>query len=260
MIEIRRLDSVLALEDARRVCDAVWVNPSNGTEITSNLLRALQHSGGYVAAAYLSTEPTVPVGAIISFVGRHQDAIGNWHSHLHSHMNAVLPQHRNLGIGTLLKLDQRDWAIENGLEVISWTFDPLVRRNLRINVLKLGIEVHSYEENFYGLMQDSLNAGDETDRLVAWWKVQSDSAVKAISGKTQPLENIPADAKVIEIPADIVQLRADNPARALEWRYKVRAEIQSALNEGLSLIGVDQNDSYVFGRQDINRNASQNAN
>jgi predicted GNAT superfamily acetyltransferase len=228
------------------------VNPNNGTEITSNLLRALSHSGGYVAAAYRDTDAEVPVGAIISFVARHQNADGTWDVHLHSHMNAVLPEHRDAGIGTLLKLDQRAWALENGIATIAWTFDPLVRRNLRINILKLGIDLHSYEPNFYGLMADDLNAGDETDRLIAWWELQSESTMAALAGQVNPLREIPEDAIVVEIPADIISLRKQNPDVALEWRYRVRSEIQAALASGRTLLGLTNDDFYVFGWKNAN--------
>ena len=250
MVEVlvRRLTSVSELEDARLVCDSVWVNPNNGTEITSNLLRALQHSGGYVAAAYLAEAPKDPIGAVISFIGRHQDDSGGWHSHLHSHMTAVMPGARDLGIGTKLKLDQRAWALENQIDVIAWTFDPLVRRNLRINVLKLGIDVKSYYENFYGTMEDSQNAGDETDRIFAWWNLNSNKTLAAIAGNTKPLVKLPSDAVVIKVPDDIVALRSQNPVAALRVRYHVRAEIQAALDAGLELIGLDDADSYVFAR------------
>lgn len=250
---IRRLHTVADLEDARQVCDAVWVNPNNGTEITSNLLRALEHSGGYVSAAYSEEQPNRPVGAIVSFIARHKTSSGAWGVHLHSHMNAVLPDYRNLGIGTKLKLDQREWALENGIQTIGWTFDPLVRRNLRINVIKLGISLHSYEENFYGLMEDSLNKGDETDRLYAWWELESASTMRALSGKATPLTAIPDEAVVVELPTDIVELRAANPSEALAWRYKVRTEIQTALSSGRKLLGLDLNDSYVFGWPDANQ-------
>lgn len=250
---IRRLQTVAELEHARQVCDAVWVNPNNGTEITSNLLRALSHSGGYVAAAYLESAPETPIGAIISFVARHQNSTGVWDVHLHSHMNAVLPEYRNSGIGTLLKYDQRDWALENGIHTVGWTFDPLVRRNLRINVLKLGISIRSYEENFYGLMEDSLNRGDETDRLYAWWELESEQTRLALAGESQPLDVIPKDAVVVNLPADIVELRKENPVAALEWRYRVRTEIQSALNSGRQLIGLNHSDSYVFGWSDAHQ-------
>lgn len=250
MVEVlvRRLTSVSELEDARLVCDSVWVNPNNGTEITSNLLRALQHSGGYVAAAYLAEAPKDPIGAVISFIGRHQDDAGEWHSHLHSHMTAVMPSARDLGIGTKLKFDQRAWALENQIDVIAWTFDPLVRRNLRINVLKLGIDVKSYYENFYGTMEDSQNAGDETDRIFAWWNLNSNKTLAAIAGNVQPLIELPNDAVVVKVPDDIVSLRSQDPAAALEWRRAVRSQIQSALAAGLELVGLDKADSYVFAR------------
>lgn len=243
---IRRLHGVEELQDARTICDAVWPSVITGTEITQNLLTAMEHSGGYVAGAYLASAPNVPVGAVVSFLGRHKDNAGKWHTHLHSHMAAVLPEFRDRNIGTLLKLDQRDWALEHDIDVISWTFDPLVRRNARLNIIKLGVTVREYLVNFYGDMNDELNTGDESDRIMAWWELKSQRVMDALEGKTQRIHSLPPHAEVVPLPVDIVDIRTHDPAAAHQWRVAVREEILSALSRGLTLLGLDENDSYVF--------------
>jgi predicted GNAT superfamily acetyltransferase len=243
---IRRLHGVEQLEDARFVCDTVWPSVVTGTEITQNLLTAIEHAGGYVSAAYLASAPTEPVGAVISFLGRHKDANGEWHMHLHSHMAAVLEHARDKNIGTLLKRDQRSWAIETGIDVITWTFDPLVRRNARLNVRKLGAGVSEYLVNFYGDMNDELNNGDESDRFMAWWEVKSPQVVAAMESALPPLSVIPEGAVVVELPDDIIEIRTENAALAAEWRVRVRTQILDAMEQGLELIGLDSYDNYVF--------------
>lgn len=247
---IRRLHGVDELEDARQVCDAVWPSTVGGTEITQNLITAMEHAGGYIAAAYLPEAPHKPVGAVVSFLGRHKEADGQWHTHLHSHMTAVLESVRDKSIGTALKRDQRNWAIDNGIETITWTFDPIVRRNARLNIIKLGAGVSEYLVNFYGAMQDQLNHGDESDRMMASWEVTSDRARAAAAGKLTALTEIPADARVIELPEDIVALRATDMASARAWRVQVREQVLDAMSHGLELIGLDKNDSYVFAKRD----------
>ena len=247
---IKRLHGAAELEDARLVCDLVWPKAGGGTEITKNLVTAMEHAGGYVSAAYLPEAPSRPVGAVVSFIARHRDAHGTWHTHLHSHMAAVLEEARDRGIGRLLKFDQREWALENQLAVVSWTFDPLVRRNARLNLLKLGATVNEYLVNFYGDMDDDLNTGDESDRMMAWWEVGSERVTQAVAGTLRPVTVLPAGARVIELPDDIVALRGANPAAAHDWRLRVREQVQSALADGLVLYGVDAADSYVFGRKE----------
>ncbi len=73
-----------------------------------------------------------------------------YHVHLHSHMAAVLPQAADRGIGTALKLHQRAWALRHEIDRIVWTFDPLVRRNARLNLTKLGGVGVEYLVDFYG--------------------------------------------------------------------------------------------------------------
>jgi predicted GNAT superfamily acetyltransferase len=247
-IIIRRLHGVEQIGDARNICDAVWPSVVTGTEITQNLLTAMEHAGGYVCAAYLQTDPQVPVGAVVSFLGRHKDANGEWHTHLHSHMAAVLDRARNRNIGTLMKADQREWALANEIDTISWTFDPLVRRNARLNVIKLGATVREYLVNFYGDMNDELNNGDESDRFMAWWELSSPRVEQALQSRLEAIVEVPAGAIVVELPEDIIALRSTDPAAAKEWRIKVREQILGALNQGFELIGLDINDSYVFAQ------------
>ncbi|MEY3277943.1 MAG: hypothetical protein RLZZ426_429 [Actinomycetota bacterium] len=248
-IIIRRLHGVEQLEDARIICDAVWPSVVTGTEITQNLLTAMEHAGGYVCAAYLESDPQVPVGAVVSFLGRHKDISGEWHTHLHSHMAAVLDRARNRNIGTLMKADQRDWALANDIDTISWTFDPLVRRNARLNVIKLGATVREYLVNFYGDMNDELNNGDESDRFMAWWELSAPRVTQALHSRLEPIAEIHSDYLVVELPEDIIELRTVDPAAAHVWRVKVREQILDAFNQGYELIGLDINDSYVFAQK-----------
>ena len=121
--EVRTLHTHEELAEARDLWDAVWPSPT-GTEVTNNHLRAIEHSGGYVGGAF---DDGVMVGACLAFVGRtrsHDRALG-WHTHLHSHMAAVLPQAADRGIGTAIKLHQRAWSLRHDIDRIVWTYDPL---------------------------------------------------------------------------------------------------------------------------------------
>ncbi len=95
---------------------------------------------------------------------------------------AAQPRHRHparvqhSGAGRAMKLHQRDWAAERDIPWITWTFDPLVRRNAWFNIEVLGAQVSEYLVNFYGPMTDSINAHDESDRLVVAWPTDPDAA------------------------------------------------------------------------------------
>ena len=134
-------------------------------------------------------------------------------------MAAVLDPYRDQHIGTALKMHQRVWALEQGIDTIVWTFDPLVRRNARVNLLKLGVDVDGFEVDFYGSMDDGINSGDPTDRLFAWWHLDSPRVFSASMGQLVPVDPIDLvvsgrDAIEIELPEDIVALRATDPVAA----------------------------------------------
>ena len=202
-----------------------------GTEITPNLLQAMIHSGAYLSGAFVDGEC---VGAAFAFPA----TTGGLH--LHSHMTAVLDSFRDKGIGHALKVDQYKWAKQNNYKEITWTFDPLVARNAKLNVLKLGVDISAYYPNFYGDMPDELNAGDESDRVMASLKVVGDAPTPrtAISAPEK-------SAVLIAIPDDIVAIRGKDLAENLRWRRSVRDEFMGVLARGGKVIGFSANNEYV---------------
>lgn len=259
-MHIRTLDDPNDQAVAVRIFDRVWPPDSGATHVKSNLLRAMIHSGGYVAAAY---DDETPVGAALALVGRHRVGDGpaadpeSWHTHLHSHMAGVLDEFRNRSIGTAIKLHQRAWALSQGIDTIVWSFDPLVRRNARLNVQKLGTEVRGYMPNFYGDMDDAINAGDPSDRVFAWWELASEKASLAAREPLAPVDPASVeDARVIATPGDIVELRRLSPADALTWRLNVREQFEDAFATGLSVVGLDDAGSYVLGSVEANSEES----
>ena len=212
------------------IFDKTWAMDA-GTEITPNLLQAMIHSGAYLSGAFVDGEC---VGAAFAFPA----TTGGLH--LHSHMTAVLDSFRDKGIGYALKVDQYKWAKQNNYKEITWTFDPLVARNAKLNILKLGVDISAYYPNFYGDMPDELNAGDESDRVMASLKVLGDAPTprRAISTPDK-------SAVLIAIPDDIVAIRGKDLAENLRWRRSVRDEFVSSLARGGKVIGFSTNNEYV---------------
>ena len=202
-----------------------------GTEITPNLLQAMIHSGAYLSGAFVDGEC---VGAAFAFPA----TTGGLH--LHSHMTAVLDSFRDKGIGYALKVDQYKWAKQNNYKEITWTFDPLVARNAKLNILKLGVDISAYYPNFYGDMPDELNAGDESDRVMASLKVVGDTPTSRSVISTPE-----KSAVLIAIPDDIVAIRGKDLAENLRWRRSVRDEFMGVLARGGKVIGFSANNEYV---------------
>src|SRR5687767_15531377 len=59
-------------------------------------------------------------GFVYSIPGIKDGRLTQW-----SHMLGVLPQARGAGVGAQLKLAQRAHAIDMGIDLIEWTYDPL---------------------------------------------------------------------------------------------------------------------------------------
>src|SRR5688500_10566328 len=72
----------------------------------------------------------------------------------YSHVMAVARDYQNKGVGASLKWAQRSKAMSEGRDFIKWTWDPMQSRNAHFNLNRLGVTVHHYEANFYGLDYD----------------------------------------------------------------------------------------------------------
>ncbi len=102
---------------------------------------------------------------------------------LHSHIAGVAPGLAGRSIGYAMKQHQRGWALARGIDVIEWTFDPLVARNAYFNCAKLRALPVEYLTNFYGVMPDVINGDDETDRLLVRWQLRDADVADAASGQ-----------------------------------------------------------------------------
>ena len=229
-IQVRELDNLQDQDFGRNIFDITW-SMDAGTEITPNLLQAMVHSGSYLSGAFIDNKI---VGAAFAFPAT------NGGLHLHSHMTAVLPEFRDKGVGYALKIDQWNWAKKKNYSHLSWTFDPLVRRNAKLNIAKLGVDISAYHPNFYGDMPDALNAGDESDRLMVSWRTDIDAP------KARELITKPETGDIlIEIPEDIVAIRSKNQSESMKWRRQVREQFLAAFEKNGKVIGFSANNEYV---------------
>jgi predicted GNAT superfamily acetyltransferase len=230
VIKIKNLQTLKEQTHAIALFDKVW-SLDTGSEFTSSFLQAMVHSGSYLSGAFIDNKI---VGAAFAFPATSNGL------HLHSHMTAVLDQCRDQGVGYALKIDQWNWAKKQQYPYLSWTFDPLVRRNAKFNVVKLGVDISAYHPNFYGEMPDSLNAGDESDRLMVLWRTDKDEP------KARELVIHPKpDDILIEIPADIVAIRFKDQSESMKWRRQVREQFLAAFEKNGKVVGFSANNEYV---------------
>jgi len=201
--------------------------------VNVELLTAISHSGGYVAAAF---DRDRMIGASVGFLADHHGRPA-----LHSHITGVVDSMRHAGIGRAIKLHQRAWAIERGLGWITWTFDPLVRRNAWFNIAILGADVDTYLPSFYGEMSDAINAGDDSDRLLMAWDMSAAVPATPRDGSDLP------DPVLIPTPFDIVELRRSDPSAVATWRSETRRALTEALDSGRRVVGFTRDGEYVIG-------------
>lgn len=230
-LEIRRLTDPADMRNMVMVFEQVW---GSGTPIVGvELLCAISHSGGYVAGAF---DGGSIVGASFGFLAEHHGERA-----LHSHVTGILPGVQHSGVGRSLKYHQRAWAAERSIPLITWTFDPLVRRNAWFNVGVLGAEIADYLVDFYGPMTDVINANDASDRLLVAWATDPSAA-----GVTAGDDG--GDVVEVPTPDDIVALRRTDPAAAAEWRQRLRAELGPLIAAGGRVVGMTRDGSYQVRR------------
>jgi predicted GNAT superfamily acetyltransferase len=260
---VRSLTGLDEIAAACAVFAQVWETEQDSM-LPVGMLRALEHAGNYAAGAF---DGDRLVGAGVGFYGNHDHSL-----HLHSHIVGVLADVQSRSVGFAVKQHQRAWAVERGLKEVQWTFDPLVRRNGWFNVSKLGARVAAYYPDFYGKMNDGINAGEPSDRGLVVWDLSADAAVAASERRLKPADHdallatgahvalaeggdgrpvasaSSAETVLCFVPRDIVAMRAADPALARSWRLALRDVFVAATDSGLAVTGMTRSGCYVFTR------------
>ncbi|MGN9841768.1 GNAT family N-acetyltransferase [Nonomuraea sp. H19] len=245
-VVIRELREIDEFRQVYRLFDDIWHPDPGNPPVTVELMIGFAHTGNYVAGAY---EGDTLVGASVGFLAAGRS--------LHSHVTGAV---MGRGIGYALKLHQRAWCRERELEKITWTFDPLVRRNAWFNLVKLGARPEAYLEDFYGQMADAINEGDASDRLLAVWPVAPEEALTArpvpsppeaypvlleSEGERPVVRGTLGDVVRVGTPPDIEKLRARDPAAAKAWRKIMRTVLGGLMSAGGRVAGFTERGEYI---------------
>lgn len=232
--------------------EEVW---SGDVVVPPQLMLAAAHNGGFVALGYADGDPS-PAGFVFGFVG-----IYDYHFRHHSHMLAVRERYRGTSLAVELKEAQRDHCLDQGIEIIGWTMDPLEARNATFNFAKLGAYAREYHRDFYGAMPDKLNAGLPSDRIYVEWPIGHDRTYKRLKGDDRPpsLENAEAEGiryvlradgerpgrvepandeshLLLGIPSRFQDLKARDRQLAIAWRLAAREAFETALAKGYAAV------------------------
>lgn len=234
---IRRLDGYAEYAACERLQWAVWQTAA----VPHDLLVTFARNGGLVLGAF---DGDALIGTVFGFLGMTADG----RLKLNSHRAAVLPAYRNSGIGERLKWAQRAEMLADGIELISWTFDPLLGRNARLNLYKLGGIARRMILNAYGAYPTVNGVALPSDRLVVEWQLASTRVAQRAAG----MRAVPTAADAVEIgpageldstaahlrlaiPQDLDQLMQADFAAAYAWRLRARDGLTAAFAAGYTV-------------------------
>jgi len=178
-IEIRALNELQDLYAAVDLQTVYW-----GTDVESlvpgQVMFTIVMSGGHVIAAY---DGAKMIGVLIGFLAAY-DQPAHEHLKIYSKRMVVLPEYRGQGIAQQLKLKQRELAMVQGINLVTWTFDPLLSVNAHFNIRKLGCISRAYIIDYYGSAPDDvgLTILGRSDRLLVSWIADAPGVVARVDG------------------------------------------------------------------------------
>lgn len=234
---MRPLSSLEDTRAASALFDRIW---EERRVMGAPLVRAMAAHGGQVLGAFEGDEL---VGALVGLIGLTEDG----RPVVHSHITGVAPEAQHRGVGFLLKRAQRDWCLARGIDVVTWTMDPMVARNARFNLHKLGAVGAAFHRDYYGPMEDAFNRGERSDRLEIRWDLRSERVSKALDGAlTDPV--VTEATSVVRVPEDYQGLRRRDEAEARLRRDQVADELEAAFGRGRVATGFLREGAYVLER------------
>ncbi len=230
-------------QDAQRLA---WGITQDGYVIPVATMIGAQHHGGLVLGAFLPDGRAV--GLSFAFLGRVGGQIC-----LYSQLTGVVPDYQGHGLGGEMKQVQWDYARDQGIGLLAWSFDPLQSGNAHFNLNRLGATSGTFHANMYGLRSDALNANVPTDRLIAEWstrprtprvlsKDEAASTPRIVAGDGLDALNSRPPTVLVEIPESINDLRKASPEQAERWRSGVEAAFRKAFASGYRAVGFHRED------------------
>ncbi len=254
---IRLLETAEELSEVESLQSLVW-SAADLDVVPKDLMLAVIHNGGLAIGAFVDEKL---VGVVFGFPGFYTTPDGPRLKH-HSHLLAVHPEWRSKGIGFALKRAQWQMVRKQGIDRITWTFDPLQSRNAHLNISRLGAVCNTYLRAAYGEMQDGLNAGMVSDRFQVDWWLNTKRVERRLSRRSRPplalghyraaeativeanrpeqttprppqgAPEVGGTLFLIEIPFDILALKAADLGLAREWRTYTRDVFERAFTAG----------------------------
>jgi predicted GNAT superfamily acetyltransferase len=254
---IRLLETPEDMAAAEALQRLIWLD-SETDVIPTHMLMAVVHNGGLGVGAFVGDEL---VGFAFGFPGVVQTQDGPLLKH-HSHILGVHPAWSGKGIGFAVKRAQWQMVRRQGIDRVTWTYDPLLSRNAHLNIARLGAVCNTYLRSEYGNMRDGLNAGLPSDRFQVDWWLNSQRVVGRLSRRVRPaltlehyraagadlleahrgrdsslsppssLSQLEGALLLVEIPPDFMAMKAADLPLARDWRFYGREVFETAFAGG----------------------------
>jgi len=273
---IKTIETIQEIKEVAELEAETWgIEP--GDTVPDHMLTAFAREGSVLLGAY---EDDRLIGFTLGWLGTvdpHKNIPASQQLKLVSHMTGVFRQYRDQRVGYNLKLAQRDWALAQGLDLITWTYDPLESRNGYFNIHLLGCECDTYLRDYYGEMIDQLNEGVQSDRFrVDWWiknlevesylnenqdhsrlsisnkdfsdrkTFQTSKQTRNAEGFLKPPDRVDQidDARIlVEIPPDYQAIRQVDLDLAIAWRIYTRQIFEGYFSKGYKVV------DFVYQKQ-----------
>jgi predicted GNAT superfamily acetyltransferase len=258
---IKIIENMAEMHQAEQLQRLVW-QESEIDIIPAHLMNSAVHNGGLLIGAYADAQL---VGFVFGFPGFYSTPDGPRLKHYSSIMG-VRPEWQGQGLGFALKRAQWQMVRYQGIDRITWTYDPLLSRNAWLNITRLGAVCDTYLRDFYGLMEDALNQGLPSDRFNVDWWVNSHRVNRRLSRQRRnhlslghflaggapiinpakmDLKNLPhpidlpepkqgkdVSILLVEIPADFLAIKNEDFQLASEWRMHTRLLFEKLFTAG----------------------------
>lgn len=253
-LQIRRLGSLDEYRQCEELQARVW-GPDDVVRVPALVMVTAGLNGGFALGAFAGER-------IVGFVLTSPGLTRSGQVKQCSILMAVDGAHQNGGIGYRLKLAQREAVLDQGIDLVTWTFDPLASANTHLNLQKLGCVASRYLVDVYGTPERGLNEGLPSDRLLAEWWVRRPAVADRLAGvPVEPPSAAPLVGEVapdprsglpvlhgadltrrepvllVEIPDDIRAIKQVDIELARRWRFGLREILQSYFSQGYQAAG-----------------------
>jgi len=257
-IQIQPIDTLTDLRKCHEIQRVTWGFTDLMVFPYTQLISAA-HNGGVLLGAYDNADL---VGFVYGYLGMSGSKL-----YLFSQRMGVLPEYQSRGIGVKLKLAQRDQMLRRGIDLIVWTYDPLLGKNATLNIEKLGGIVRHYARDIYGAVNNPLQVGLSTDRFLLEWELMSDRVRERIrnpqprpttqnwlTDRQYPLVNYAAwegdlprpmatdlelddEVLLVQIPPDLNSIKKVDLNLARGWRESTRTIFETYFRRGYVITG-----------------------